>query len=210
MKSLFLLLILLNVVGCAQPTIKMDVPEIEKSQSITIKDLRPENEKQSELFSYSISNDAYGIYRKGDETLSPPMVQVFRHRAYEKFGSDKLISEIVVHHMVVYYNGKSAMRSGALFGAIGAAISATDDVAIYKSKIDLNDFESVAKEEYKLALYSEKENPEGASVFVIYIDAELNGKRVFVRVMSPSKAPGGEDPYALAVNAAIKYFLEQY
>ena len=112
--------------------------------------------------------------------------------------------------MVVYYNAKSALRVGALFGAIGAVIASTDDVAIYKSQINASDFESIAKEEHKLALYTEKENPEDASVFLIYIDAELDGKRVFVRVMSPSKSPEGKDPYVLAVNATIEYFLAQY
>lgn len=209
MKYLCLLLPLF-IIGCALPIVKMDVPGIEKSSSISVKDQRPENEKRGEIFGYLITSSAYGIHRIGDEKLDPPMIQVFRHRVYEKFGVSNPVSELIVHHMVVYYNAKSELRAGALTGVIGAAIASGAKVSVYESLVDRKDFEALAKEEYKRAFYTETENPESATVFVIYIDAEINGKRVFIKTMRPNSAPDGKLPYHHAIDAAIKYFLTHY
>jgi hypothetical protein len=66
------------------------------------------------------------------------------------------------------------------------------------------------KLEARRAFYSKEENPENAPVYVIYIDAAINGKRVFVRTMAPVSAPEGQFPFVLAVKGAIHYWLDQY
>jgi len=208
MKIALLIILPLLTIGCASPVIK--IPDIEKSNSIVINDLRPESEKQSEIFSYSISNDAYGIYRKGDSDMVPPKPKVLRHRAYEKFSDNNLLSEINIYHMVVYWNNTSALRTGVFFGAIGAAVATTNDASMNISRVDRKVFESLASEEYKRALYTKEENPESASVYVIYIDAEINGKRMFIRAMTPSTTAEGDDAHAIAVDSTVNYFLNQY
>jgi len=209
MKHLILLIPLLAL-GCAQPTVKVNIPEIQQSSSLIIKDLRPTSEKENKIFSLSITSSAYGTYRKGEETLNPPMSQILRHRAFEKFKSSAQPLVITLHHMVVYYNAKSALRKGAMGGLIGAAIASGAKVNLLETLADRTEFERLANDEYKRALYTEKENPEKASVFVIYIDAELNGKRTFVKTMAPDKTSDNQNAYASAVEGAIKYFLNQY
>lgn len=83
-------------------------------------------------------------------------------------------------------------------------------VTIYSSIVDPNYFESTAKDDYKPALYTEKENPNKAIVFITYIDAEINGKRVFIKTISPTDLPEKQDPFINSVESAIKYYLDQY
>lgn len=83
-------------------------------------------------------------------------------------------------------------------------------VNLSQSLVDRNLFDAAGGEEYERAFYTEAENPEKASVFVIYIDADVNGKSVFVKTMAPSKAPDGQNPHARAVESAIQYYLSQY
>jgi Cu2+-containing amine oxidase len=100
-----------------------------------------------------------------------------------------------------------------LAGPIGGAIaSATKNNVVdgVASVIDGKEFEASSKEEYKRTLYTEKENPNKASVFIVYLDAEVDGKRVFVKTMTPTKLPEGKNPHIAAVETAIAYFLQQY
>jgi hypothetical protein len=123
-----------------------------------------------------------------------------------------------------------------LGGLVGSAITSgtvATTVNISQSLVDREQFDrNGGKMEARRAFYSEEENPGNASVFVIYIDAAINGKRVFVRTMAPATstegyfpsraiaaqgcpidpdaAPEGQFPFVLAVNGAIQYWLEQY
>ena len=48
-------------------------------------------------------------------------------------------------------------------------------------------FESLAQEEFKRALYTEAETPNKTNLAFIYIDADINGKRVFTRTIFTEK-----------------------
>lgn len=218
MKKTFLFLFLSFLVfGCAPSVTKINIPEINKSDDVLLQDLRPETENSDEIFSYLITSDAYGINRLGGTTLVPTMTRLLQHRVYEKFGNSTHPIEIIVHHMVAYLNMQSRMKTGILagtiagpIGALAASGSSSNNVTVYSSIVDLNNFESTAEDEYKRALYTEKENPNKVIVIITYIDAEINGKRVFIKTMSPTELPENQDPIIYSVESAIKYYLDQY
>lgn len=105
MKKLLLILPLL-LCACAQTPTRVDIPGTDSSASVPVNDLRPASEKTSEIFSYLVSSSGYGIYRKGDETLDPPMTQIFRRRVLKKLSADGKTLDISIRHMVVYFNVK--------------------------------------------------------------------------------------------------------
>lgn len=214
MQKWFLLLPLLAI-GCAQPITKVDVPNIARSSGVVVEDLRPELEKKSEIMSLSITSEAYGMYRKGDETLDPPMVRIFQHKAFEKFGAATPNLKLKLHHMVTYLNRKSELRKGVvggtIAGPIGAALAAPKMTSLLASEIvDAKAFEEASGPEYKRALYTEKENPDKTSVLIIYIESEINGKRVFTKTMSSIVVPEGQHPHIVAVHSAIDHHLAQF
>lgn len=212
-----ILLAALVFLGCVQP-IKVDVPDIEKSQSVVAKDLRPLSEKESKVFSVLIVSPSYGIFRRGDEFLTPSAPRLLQHRVFQKFSSNTQPVEVTIHHMVVYLNGRAATTRSALAGGLGgmagAGIAATtatnNNVNLLSTLADRQTFDSLAEDEYKRALYTDIENPENASVFVVYLDAEINGKRVFVKTMTPADAKDSQNPLATAVESTIQYYLSQY
>jgi len=228
MKKL-LIIASLSLCACAHqppPIVSFDLPGEVKSISVAVEDLRPENEKkkEDETFSYSVVRAGYGITRVGDETTSPPITDVFRWMVFERLGKTEKNLKITVYHMVVYLNAKSKMRRrsvgagiGILFGGIGMITGAeiggsttASTVNISQSLVDRKQFERDSKAEARHAFYSKEENPENAPVFVTYIDAAVNDKRVFVRTMAPITAPEGQFAFVLAVKGAIQYWLDHY
>lgn len=214
MKHLLLLLPLLLLAACAPQVTRYEMPGTDASLSIPVKDLRPANEKASEIFSLMITSSSYGLYRKGDESLDPPLHQVFRRRAFDKLGADAM-KNVTIHHMVVYMNLQSELRRGAVgagFGGLIGSLIATAGMTganLSQALVDRAQFEAV-KDEYQHALYTEAENPKKSSVFLVYIDAEIDGRRMFTRTLAPTLAPEGKNPYVLAVDSAIEYYLQQY
>ncbi|UTW09181.1 hypothetical protein [Pseudomonas benzenivorans] len=216
MKTVLAVLVLM-LAGCAGQVTNPNVANVERSSSISVVDRRPETEKKAETFSYSISNDAYATYRMAEETVSPPGTILLRHRAYEKFGAAMPSLELVVHHFVVYSNLQSELRrstiGGVFAGALGSVVASqlpttAPDTAC--TSVDRAGFDSLASAEYKRALYSERENPNHASVYIVYIDTEINGKRVFTRTMMPFKKAADAEPQVAALEAAVRCQLAQY
>jgi hypothetical protein len=141
------------------------------------------------------------------------MVRLLQHRVFEKFGEPR---QLIVHHMVVYNNSAAELRRGAAVGAVGGVLGAAIASGPARSSstasaviVDREQFDAHAQKEHRRAYYSQDENPEKASVYLVYIDAEINGKRVFVRTIAPEKAQQ-DRPHGAAVEAAIEYFLAQY
>lgn len=213
MKRLLLALPLL-LSACAPQVLKHDLAGAPGTVSVPVRDARPAIEKKEEIFSLMITSSGYGIYRKGEASLDPPLQQVFAHKALEKLGADAM-KDATIHHMVVYMNLQSELRRGAvgagLGGVIGSLIATSGMTGANLSQglADRAKFEGV-KDEYERALYSEAENPKKASVFVVYIDAEAGGRRTFTRTMAATVAPEGQVPYLLAVDSAVQYWLQQH
>jgi hypothetical protein len=219
------LLIVVSFFLCAcvhQPPaiVSFDLPDEAQSISVQLEDLRPENEKEKadKILSTYITSAGYGITRVGDETTSPPITDVFRWMVFERLGETEKDLKITVHHMVAYLNMKSKLRRlvigaglGGLLGAYIGVNSTASTVNISQSLVDREQFErNHSRAEARRGLYSEEENPGNAPVFVIYIDAAVNGKRVFVKTMAPITAPEGQPPFVLAVKGVVQYWLDQY
>jgi hypothetical protein len=218
MKLLVIAMLSILMIGCAAPTIMIDVPNLDSSSSLSIEDLRPESEKKDEIFSLFITSEAYGTYRRGDKLVNPNPIRLLQHKIHEKYSDSSELPEVKVHHLVVYMNLKSELRSNVmgslLGGAIGSAIASStqkygiDGLAKLTSEEEFNKFD----EEYKRALYTKEENPEKVSVYKVYLEAEINGKRTFVMTMTPARLPkdSNREPHVAALETAMAYFLDQY
>lgn len=218
MRILALIIVTSLMVGCAAPTITLDMPNIEASSVLMIEDLRPETEKENKIFSLAITSEAYGTYRRGDKLINPNPVRLLQHKIYEKYAPSDAVPSVKVHHLVMYMNLKSELRrgvtGGVLGGVIGAAVASgtqkygVDGIAEITSEEEFNAFD----EEYKRALYTEEENPGKASVYKVYIEIEIDGKRVFVSTMTPTRLPKDDtrNPHVVALETAIAYLLDQY
>jgi hypothetical protein len=216
MKTVLAVLVLM-LAGCAGPITNPNVVDVDQSSTISVIDRRSESEKTAETFSYSISNDAYATYRVAEGAVSPPGIILLRHRAHEKFGAAMPSLELVVHHFVVYCNLQSELRrstfGGVFAGPLGAVVAGQLPTAVPNTactSVDRAGFESLASAEYRRALYSARENPSNASVYIVYIDAEINGKRVFTRTMMPFKKAADADPQVAALEAAVGCQLSQH
>ena len=203
--------------ACAAPAPQIAIPSIERSATVAVRDLRPPREKQMERFSLIVTNDAYGITRIGDDPIKPPPVRLFQHRAFEKLNFSTAPLSIGIHHLVVYRNLQSWGRRGALGaafgGAIGAAVasgSGSQRSAGGSTLVAPTVFSAAGPDEWKLALFSLAEDPGPVISYVVYIDAEIQGKRVASKTIYPSLKDNINLAIPEAVEAAIAFHLAQY
>jgi hypothetical protein len=140
-----------------------------------------------------------------------------QHRAFETFGLGAAATNITVHHLVVYRNMQAELRGGALGAAIGGGVGAALAGAATKNLdsgntvlVDRSVFDSFADEEYERAFYSPQENPGRASVYIVYVDTEIGGRRFFTRTLSPMKTKESENALNFALETAIQRHLSQY
>ena len=218
MKNLLAVIALVAMTGCATKAPSMlNVQGGEQSEKLVVPDLRPAVEKQGEMFSLLITSDAYGIRRLDEAATTPSAVRLLQHRTFEVLGSQAGMSSLKVRHLVVYQNAQSTLRRGALgaglggvIGAVAAGATAGEYSGVKNSLADEKSFEAQASSEFKRALYTEAENPSRGSVYVVFIETELNGKHVFTRTLAPVKQDKGQDALAMALESSVKYHLAQY
>ncbi|RUL72202.1 hypothetical protein [Dyella choica] len=213
MKRYFAVLLMLACTGCAP--VKVNVPDIAKSDSLQVADMRPSSEKEKKLFSLLITSSEYGIIRMGDGKLSPPPVRLLQYQAFQKFSTANPLPKVTVNHFVIYVNAKSQLRSGAVGAGVGGMVGAmignsiaNHDTSSMTRVIDENAFD--VSEEYRRGFYTSSENPDRASVFVIYLDTDIDGKNVFTRTVASMQKHGDEDPLSNAVQLAIRNHLDHY
>lgn len=217
MKRHIIALLLLACAGCAPVVTKVNVADIAKSDSLQVADRRPPSEKENKIFSLLITSKQYGVIRTGDVHLSPGPVRLLQHEVYEKLAPEGGSHQVTVYHFVIYQNMRSQLRSGAigagLGGLLGAAIASSmnaHDAWAQTRLIDEARFDAVS-DEYMRGLYDASEDPNHASVFIIYIDTDIDGHKTFTRTLAPM-APQGDHKNTLAdaVELAIKNHLSQY
>lgn len=216
MKNPILLLAAVALCGCATVT-NVPVTGLDRSDKVAVSDLRPKIESEGETFSLLITSDAYALYRVADAAIAPPSVRLLKHRAYERFGTAGAMAEMKVRHLVTYRNMQAELRRSAIGAGIGGIIGAVVAGAGVAGPggslsyvIDAAKFDAVGPEEFKRALYTEAENPGKGSLHIVFIETEMNGKRVFTRTVAPTKVKEGEQPLAVALEAAIAFHLTQY
>lgn len=212
LMALFAALIL---AGCAGPA-KLPIDNLASSDNTPVEDLRPATESTRDIFSLLITSDRYGYVRLAQDVTDPSGARLFAHRLKEKHGN-AAVPATKLHHFVVYMNNRAELKRGALGaafgGAIGAAIAGStvkrEGDAIHMVADPARFGTESGDDEYKRAMYSEPQIPEGTSVYVIYIDSESQQKRRFTRTVWPVKAakPGERLPLHQAMEAAIKFNL---
>lgn len=216
MKRMVVVLLSLMCAACAPVTTKVNVPDIAKSDSLSVSDVRPASERENKIFSLLITSKEYGIIRTGDVRLSPSPVRLLQHQAFQKFSAADRLPNVTVYHFVIYQNMKSQLRSGAIGAGVGGMVGAlignaigSHDKSSQTQVIDEKTFDSVP-EEYQHGLYTSTENPDKASVYIVYVDTDIDGKRVFSRTIASMQKHGDQNPLVDAVQLAIKNHLGNY
>jgi hypothetical protein len=212
-RSVLLAILPLALAGCAVPPMHVDVPDIARSEAVTVRDVRPPTEARSEALSLLITSDAYGLFRLGDVNTEPSLMRLVRHRVYERMGAG---AHVTVNHLVMYRNLQPQLKAsawGALLGPIGAGIAAArynGTTGTSVTPVDRAQFEALAGEnEWKRALVGPAENPKKVPVDVTYLDLDVDGRRAFVRVISPEQADDGRNPFLRAAETTIGAALDQ-
>lgn len=217
MKKFMATLLSVMCAACAPSVTKVNVPDMEKSDSLSVQDARPAIEKDRKMFSLLITSRQYGIIREGDERLTPSPIRLLQHQVFEKFAASGRLPTVVVRHLVVYSNMKSQLRSGATLGAIGGLVggvvanaAASHVVMANTEAVDESTFEGWSGEdEYQRGLFTESENPTKAPVYIVYVDTDIDGVKRFTRTVSSIRRNSDENPLATAVQLAIADHLSQ-
>lgn len=216
MKRHLLAVLALACAGCAPVVTKVNVANIAKSDALHVTDQRPTSEKESKIFSLLITSKEYGVMRAGDVHLSPGPVRLLQHQVYEKFAAEGGTHAVTVYHFVIYENMRSQLRSGAVGAGLGGVLGgvvgnsiANHDASSQTRVVDEMSFNSIS-EEYLRGQYDVTENPDKASVFIVYVDTDIDGKKVFTRTVASMKPHGDVSPLADAVDLAIKNHLSHY
>ena len=215
-RLLFLGLLPLALAGCASgpaTPLHIDVPDIARSNAVTVRDARPPLEAKREIMSLLVTSDAYGITRAGDLRTDPSVMRLIQHRVYERADAG---THVTVNHLVTYLNMQPQLKAGALgalLGPIGAAIAASHyngQVASSTTQVDRAQFDAMTGDaEWKRALFTQSENPKKVPVVVTYLDLEVDGKRAFVRVVSSLQLDAGQNAILLATQATIQEAVKQ-
>ena len=217
MKLLVCVVVALLASGCATPAAPIDVPGIERSEGVRMTDLRPAIEAAGETFSVLITSDAYGTSRVAQEVVQPPPLRVLQHRMHERFGTAGEALDVKVHHFVAYRNIAGPGKRIA-FGSIGGAVGAVVAGAVGNQAVDEGqtsreraDFDAASgDEEWRRATFSAEENPKGGLCFIVYIDTEVRGRRVFTRTVYPAILDDINRAIPLSVDAAIRAHVEAH
>lgn len=216
MKRLIVGLLALACAGCVPPA-KVDMPDAAKSASLPVSDMRPASEKEKKIFSLLLTSKEYGVIRIGDSGLSPSPVTVLQYEAFHKLGGAD--HKVAVYHFVVYINAKAHLRSQAIFGGIGGGLiggmianSIYNHTTSPETKlINQATFDNVSGEnEYERAYYTRDEDPSNSPVYIIYLDTDIDGRRILTRTVAPMHQQGNENALADAVELAIKNHLNDY
>lgn len=207
LHSLFAVAVV-TLAGCAgkPPVPPPEYPGLERSDAISIQDLRPATESKAETFSLLVTSGAYGIYRVADDATKPTGMRLLAHRAYENLPELSSQPTIKIQHFVAYANMQSHLRKTSLLagftGPIGVALMGDTEFPVSDVKTTPIDTALLAKsegdEEHTRAWYTAEENPEKTPVNVIYIDTDMLGKRVASRCLVP---PVKDKPFMYLVEA---------
>jgi hypothetical protein len=199
--------------ACASQPVPLQVPPADSAR-VRIIDSRDASEKQGKTFSRFLLSGAYGISRVAENATALPAIRLLQQRATEILPEGPLAIE--VHHLVTYINAQTSMRSAAVavgtasVGVFGGGSSTKPLETASSSLADRDAFDAARTEEHRRALNSEKENPQQSVVYVVYIDTEIGGRRVFTRTLAPFGNPRKKLLLEEALEAAVKFHLEQY
>ena len=204
--------LLLAACAASPPPSRISSSELEKSRGVSVQDLRPAEEKKPETFSYLVSSERYGIYRLGDISTSPSALRLLQHSAYERLSANGAI-EIKVHHLAAYQNLQSMFRAGVL-GTMRSYIAAgiaSNDVEFSVRTAEPAEFAATSGDkEWKRGTNTEEENLSHGTSLTLWLDVEINGKRVMVHAVGPMKEFADPNQYMAALESSYSFLLQQF
>lgn len=121
--------------GCAAPALSVKyayAPEtIAMPSGLTVVDRRSPTESESEILSYNVANEQYGITRLGDAQVIPNRVAYLATQLQQKAGQRLTGRSVTIEHFTVHLNKQAAHRKfaagAAVGGAVGSAIQSSLD-----------------------------------------------------------------------------------
>jgi len=197
MKSINLYTIVIGCLlasGCTiHPVYNIKSVDTTKTQTFTIKDNRPQTEKESEILSSIATSCSYGIARMGDDKTNPDRISYLAAVLSKEKGRVLSDKTITLNHFVIYRNNQIMIRGGLPTGGFTNAL--------------LNDAGCYAKKDQPGG-YDLEENPDGINAVVIEISLSIDGKKVNSRTVRPapgtaSHFPGTPEVWATEVSEAV-------
>ncbi|KQW01611.1 hypothetical protein [Rhizobacter sp. Root1221] len=98
---------------------------------LTVVDRRSPAESESEILSYNVANEQYGITRLGDAQVIPNRVAYLAAQLQQKAGQRLTGRSVTIEHFTVHLNKQAAYRKfaagAAVGGAVGSAIQSSLD-----------------------------------------------------------------------------------
>lgn len=221
MKWLIIFAVVLLCAACSPVVVKINASDIKDAKLVRLSDVRPESERKQKIFSLLITSKEYGIVRVGDNKFTPSPITLLRDKVYKKFSVTGHLPKVVVYHFVIYANGAESLRRGAaaalcspgcgLINALLVDRFGDHDAQSQVGLVNERTFESLSYDEYRRALYLPDEDPAGSgSVYVVYIETKIDGKKVFTRTVVPSVKGSGRNALPEAVERAIDFHLSHY
>jgi len=199
---------LLSVLLTAPP---LAVSGTDGSAKFSVRDLRPSTEKESKTFSSSMANEAYGISRVGDDVVNSPVALLFR-RAFEKLDAPMEPDSVTLHHLVIYRSFKSRQAEVS----VDAVSNRVETILVRESSglpagmssavVSGDVFEAAGSREWLRGRCGASENPSNAVCYVVFIDAELAGKRMTTRTVYPRPNLGDVNTAVPTVTGAAVLF----
>lgn len=208
MKKLLLLVLLFTMNAYASDPEILDA-ELSRSSVLVVKDLRPPFESESKTMAWMRTSPDYGISRRNDKLVQPTPIRILQHRVFERLGPD---AKLTVHHFVTYLNSQAALLTALQKGPIRALMDPVSggDAPTSKTLPDRSKFESFQlDDEWRRALYTDEENTRMVSVYVTYLDADVDGRRALVRVVTPVTVKAPQRAENLSIDTCIDWWLQQ-
>ena len=208
MKKLILLLLPLLLAACA--TQRMPEADLAPSEALVVHDQRPAEESERKIMSLWRDSPAYGIFRGGQGNVHPTDMRLLQHRVFEHYGPHAVLT---VHHMVSYQNMREEILSNLHYGLLPEALHphiSSEEIDAGAKLVDARRFEAETLDnEWKRGTYSEAENEQMGSVYIVYLDAEVEGKRAFIRYLAPAMLPDGKSAYSQDVEQCIRSWMKR-
>ncbi len=203
MKRIAMMIAAFGIFGCASQTAVLpDFKDLSSEMGFSMKDERPEEEKETKWMSLSITNCNYGIRQIGDNLMVPDRLTLLRNDLHKALGKKLSGKTVSVKKYIIHFNAQNAFRGRVYAPYKGGVVEF------------MKGFGSDCKrEEVAAGWFGPADVTTPFSPLIIEIDAAIDGKKYSVRsVYSPKKeiepAFGNPEP-ASALFAAVQKATSQ-
>ncbi len=203
MKRIAIVIAVFSILGCASQTaILPDFKDLSAEIRFSIKDERPEAEKETEWKSLSITSCNYGIRQIGDNLMVPDRLTILRNDLHKTLGKKLSGKTVSVKKYSIYFNEQNALR-GRVYSQYKGAVA--DFMSTFGS--------GCKREEVAGGWFEPADVTTPFSPIIIEITVAIDGKKYSVRnVYSPEKEiePAfGNPESAAALFAAVQKATNQ-